>query len=324
MFIGELEIKGYAALAPMAGVADRAMRELCREYGAAYVVGELASAKGISLNDKKSKQLLFVSECERPMGIQLFGDDPETMAVAAENAMKYKPNFIDINMGCPAPKVANNGGGSALMKNPVIAGKIVKEIASRVSVPVTVKMRTGWDENSINAVELAKICEFEGASAITVHGRNRKQMYAPPVDYDTITAVKKAVSIPVIANGDIFSGHDAAEMYIRTGCDFVMVGRGAQGMPWIFEQINMFLEKGIILPEPPVKERMENLIRQVKLMIEYKGERTAICEARKHASWYMKGLHGAATYRRECGQLKSLLQLEELCEKVCEDNKNER
>ena len=320
MFIGELEIKGYAALAPMAGVADRAMRELCREYGAAYVVGELASAKGISLNDKKSKQLLFVSELERPMGIQLFGDDPETMAVAAEKAMKYKPDFIDINMGCPAPKVANNGGGSALMKNPVVAGKIVKEIVNRVNVPVTVKMRTGWDENSINAVELAKICEFEGAKAITVHGRNRKQMYAPPVDYDTITAVKKAVDVPVIANGDIFSGAAAAEMYKRTGCDFVMVGRGAQGMPWIFAQINAFLEKGVILPEPPVPERMENLIRQVKLMIEYKGERTAICEARKHASWYMKGLHGAAMYRRECGGLKSLLQLEELCEKVCAEN----
>ncbi|OJU11290.1 MAG: tRNA dihydrouridine synthase DusB [Clostridiales bacterium 43-6] len=320
MQIGSLKIEGYACLAPMAGVADRAMREMCRGYGAAYVVGELASAKGISLGDKKSAELLSVSDIERPMGTQLFGDDPVVMAKAAQRAMAYSPDFIDINMGCPAPKVVGNGGGSALMKDPALAGRIVKEVSRAVSVPVTVKIRSGWDDNSINAVELALICEENGAKAITVHGRTRKQMYAPPVNLDIITAVKKAVRVRVIGNGDIDSASDAASMYETTGCDFVMVGRGAQGNPFLFRQINAYLGQGVTLPDATVNEKMLALLRQVKMMLEYKGERTAMCEARKHAAWYMKGIHHAAAYRRECGSLTKYEQLEELCYRFCKEN----
>ena len=320
MKIGNLEIKGYAALAPMAGVADRAMRELCRGFGAAYTVGELTSAKGVSLQDKKSKELLAVGDAERPMGVQLFGDDPAIMAKAALQAMQNHPDFIDINMGCPAPKVANNGGGSALMKNPVLAAEIVKAVKSAVDVPVTVKIRSGWDENSINATKVAVLCEQAGADAITVHGRTRKQMYAPPVDLDIIRAVKQAVHIPVIGNGDIRDANDAAKMYEYTGCDFVMVGRAACGAPWIFSQINAYLSETRVLPAPPISERMRILLQQVKAMVEYKGEYIAMREARKHAAFYMRGLTGAAAYRKACGELVHYADLEHLCARVFREN----
>ena len=310
MKIGNLEFNEYACLAPMAGVADRAMREMCMRFGASYCVGELTSAKGVSRNDKKSQTLLYVSEAERPMGVQIFGDDEQTMAQAAVAALQNKPDFIDINMGCPAPKVAKNGAGSALMKNPELAAKIVYAVKNAVDIPVTVKMRAGWDENSKNAVELAKRCEVAGADAITVHGRTREQMYAPPVDLDIIRDVKRAVKVPVIGNGDIFDANDAAQMYEQTGCDYVMVGRGACGSPWIFMQINAYLSETRVVHTPPVSQRMVTLLQQVKLMIEYKGERIAMREARKHAAYYMKGLHGAAAYRRECGTIEKYEQLE--------------
>ena len=320
MKIGNLEFNEYACLAPMAGVADRAMREMCMRFGASYCVGELTSAKGVSRNDKKSQTLLYVSEAERPMGVQIFGDDEQTMAQAAVAALQNKPDFIDINMGCPAPKVAKNGAGSALMKNPELAAKIVYAVKNSVDIPVTVKMRAGWDENSKNAVELAKRCEEAGADAITVHGRTRSQMYAPPVDLDIIRDVKRAVKVPVIGNGDIFDANDAAQMYEQTGCDYVMVGRGACGSPWIFMQINAYLSETRVVHTPPVSQRMVTLLQQVKLMIEYKGERIALREARKHAAYYMKGLHGAAAYRRECGTIEKYEQLEELCFRVCKEN----
>ena len=249
MKIGNLEIKEKAALAPLAGVADRAFRELCRGYGAAYTVGEMASAKGISLGDKKSAELLSISEAERPSGCQIFGNSPETMAIAAQKALEYSPDFIDINMGCPAPKVAASGGGALLMKSPQLAEDIVRAVVKASSVPVTVKMRSGWDDKSINCVELAKRCEQAGATAITVHGRTKMQMYAPPVNIDIIKAVKDAVSIPVIANGDVTDGKTAAEMLEKTGCDMVMVGRGALGRPWVFQEINAYLENEVILPD---------------------------------------------------------------------------
>ena len=231
MKIGNLEIKGYACLAPMAGVADRAFRELCMSYGAAYVISEMVSSKGLTMQDKKSKELLFLSDAERPAGAQIFGDDPEIMANAALKAMEFSPDFIDINMGCPAPKIAGNGGGSALLKNPELIGKIVKKVVEVSPVPVTAKIRIGWDKNSINTVEIAKIIEAAGADAITVHGRTKDQMYAPPVSLDEIANVKKAVSIPVIGNGDIVDGKSAKLMLDMTGCDFLMVGRGALGNP---------------------------------------------------------------------------------------------
>lgn len=321
MKIGDLEIKGFAALAPMAGVADRAMREICIEKGAAFCVGELTSSKGVSLGDRKSFLLLACSEKERPIASQLFGKEPETMAQAAKEALKFNPDFIDINMGCPAPKVSGHGGGSALMKDPVLAEKIVKKVVEAVDIPITVKMRTGWDFDSINAPELAKRCEAAGASAITIHGRTKKQMYAPGIDYETIKNVVQAVKIPVIANGDIRDGKSAKFMYEKTGCDFVMVGRAAQGNPFIFSEINAFL-KGENYTPPTLEERFETLIRQAKLMVEYKGERVGILETRKHTAWSMQGLSGAASLRRLCGEISSISDIEAICQKALELNRN--
>ena len=321
MKIGNIEIKGFACLAPMAGVADRAMREICREHGAAYTVGELASAKGISLGDHKSAAYLDVNDAERPFGSQIFGCEPQIMAEAARKAESYGPDFIDINMGCPAPKVAvSSGGGSALMKNPELAARIVDAVANAVNIPVTVKIRSGWDGSSKNAVEIAKLAEKYGACAVTVHGRTRAQMYAPPVDTEIIKAVKQAVRIPVIGNGDITTPAAAAKMYEETGCDFVMIGRGAMGSPWIFSQINAYLADGTVLPDPPLAERMLTLVKQVSKMVEYKGQKIAMTEARKHTAWYMCGLSGAAELRRMSGEIKSMDDITELIKKAMEYN----
>lgn len=322
MKIGNLEVSGYAALAPMAGVADRAMRELCISYGASFCISELVSSKGVSMGDRKSKELMSVYEKERPMAVQLFGCEPAVMASAAKIAASQNPDFLDINMGCPAPKVAGNGGGSALMKDPVLAGDIVKAVVSATELPVTVKIRTGWDENNITALEVAKRCEDAGAAAVTVHGRTRTQMYAPPVNLDIIKSVKEALAIPVIANGDIDTPEKAKAVYEYTGCDFLMVGRAAMGAPWIFSQINAYLKDGTILPEPSLEEKLNTLLLQVKMMAEYKNERTAILESRKHASWYLKGMRGAAAFRRMCGEIDSFTDLEKLCNSVKEMQNN--
>lgn len=316
MKIGNLEIKGYACLAPMAGVADRAFRELCMSYGAAYVISEMVSSKGLTMQDKKSKELLFLSDVERPAGAQIFGDDPEIMANAALKAMEFSPDFIDINMGCPAPKIAGNGGGSALLKNPELIGKIVKKVVEVSPVPVTAKIRIGWDKNSINAVEIAKIIEAAGADAITVHGRTKDQMYAPPVSLDEIANVKKAVSIPVIGNGDIVDGKSAKLMLDMTGCDFLMVGRGALGNPWIFQCINAYLNKEADFTEPTLEEKMDVMLRHIGTLCEYKGVRIGMREARKHAAWYIKGIRGAAAFRQEIGQLSTMDELKALAERV--------
>ncbi len=318
MKLGNLEITEKAALAPLAGVADRAFRELCRGYGAAYTVCEMASAKGISLGDKKSAELLSITETERPAGSQIFGNSPETMAIAAKKALEFNPDFIDINMGCPAPKVASSGGGALLMKDPVLAANIVKAVAGVSTVPVTVKMRSGWDADHINAVELAKRCEDAGAAAITVHGRTKVQMYAPPVNTDIIRKVKQAVSIPVIGNGDVVDGISAARLMEETGCDMVMVGRGALGRPWVFSQINAYLDHEVILPDPPVIERMRVMLKHIEALCEYKGERVGIREARKHAAWYTKGLHGAANYRARIGLISSIEELQQIALELIE------
>ncbi len=320
MKIGNLVINDKASLAPMAGVADRAFRELCRDYGAAYTVCEMASAKGISLGDRKSAELLSITETERPAGSQIFGNSPETMAVAAQKALEYSPDFIDINMGCPAPKVASSGGGALLMKDPVNSAKIVEAVVKAVNVPVTVKMRSGWDDSNINAVELAKRCEQAGAAAITVHGRTKVQMYAPPVNIDIIRLVKEAVSIPVIGNGDIVDGKSAAKMMEETGCDMVMVGRGALGRPWVFQEINAYLNHEVILPEPSVTQKMHVMLKHIEKICEYKGERVGIREARKHAAWYTKGLHGAANYRARIGLISSIEELQQIALELIEQN----
>lgn len=321
MKIGNVEIKGYAGLAPMAGVADRAMREICREYGAAFTVGELTSSRGVTLGDKKSAELLSCSGAERPFASQLFGSDPQIMAQAAKKALLFFPDFIDINMGCPAPKVAGNGGGSALMREPELAAQIVRAVAEAVNVPVTVKMRTGYDNENINAPELAKMCEDAGAAAITVHGRTRPQMYAPGVDYKTIEKVKRSVSVPVIGNGDVTDGKSAKYMYEATGCDFVSVGRAAEGNPFVFAEINAFLSGENYTP-PSLEQRFSVMMRQIRLMMEYKDPHIALLESRKHTAWYMRGLEGAAALRRMCGEIKSIADIEAICEKALEQNRN--
>ena len=317
---GGVEITGKAALAPMAGVADRAFRRICVEYGAAYVVGEMVSSKGLNFGDRKSAELLELGEEERPAAVQLFGDDPEQMARAARLAMAVQPDAIDINMGCPAPKIAGNHCGSALMREPELCRRIVRAVAEAVEVPVTAKIRKGYGRDEVNAVEVAQACAAGGAAAITVHGRTREQMYAPPVDWEIIRRVKKAVDIPVIGNGDVTSAAQAAALYEQTGCDLVMVGRGALGAPWLFAQINAYLQEGRVLPDPPVAKRMAVLFRQISLAVEYKGERVAMREARKHAAWYMRGLRGAAGLRARAGTLETFDDLRRLCEAVMQEN----
>ena len=315
--IGGVPLKSHAVLAPMAGVSDRAYRELCVRFGAAYCVSEMVSSKALSFNSKKSEELMGISDLERPCGIQIFGDDPKCMADAAKHALENKPDIIDINMGCPAPKISSNGSGSALMKNPRLCGEIVKAVTAVTDTPVTVKIRKGWDDDSVNAVEVAKICESAGAAAITVHGRTRQQYYKPPVDYDIIRAVRESVSVPVIANGDIDSAEKAKEVMDITGCDLVMVGRATLGNPWIFSQINAYLENpNVKIHTPDLEERLGVMIEHISKMVEYKGEHMAMLQARKLVVGYFKGIKGAAALRNEAGKIKTLDDLYELRQKA--------
>lgn len=320
MKIGSLELKRTAALAPMAGVADSAFRQICKEFGACYLVGEMASAKGMHYSDKKTARLLTVREQERPIAVQLFGDEPEILAEAARKALAFQPDVIDINMGCPAPKVAGNGGGSALMKNPALAARITEAVVRAVDLPVTVKFRKGWDDQSVNAVEFARAIEQSGAAAVTVHGRTRQQYYAPPVDLDIIAAVKQAVSIPVIGNGDCVDIPSVINMYKYTKCDLVMIGRGALGSPWIFRQVDRYLTDGTVLPDPSLPERMQVMLRHIKLICENKGESGGMREARKHAAWYMKGMRGAPAFRKQSGELRTYADAEKLAADVLARN----
>ena len=315
--IGGVPLKSHAVLAPMAGVSDRAYRELCVRFGAAYCVSEMVSSKALSFNSKKSEELMEISDLERPCGIQIFGDDPKCMADAAKHALENKPDIIDINMGCPAPKISSNGSGSALMKNPRLCGEIVKAVTAVTDIPVTVKIRKGWDDDSVNAVEVAKICESAGAAAITVHGRTRQQYYKPPVDYDIIKAVRESVSVPVIANGDIDSAERAKEVMDITGCDLVMIGRATLGNPWIFSQINAYLENpNVKMHTPDLEERLGVMIEHIGKMVEYKGEHMAMLQARKLVVGYFKGMKGAAALRNEAGKIKTLGDLYELRQKA--------
>ncbi len=318
--IGNIKIEKTAALAPMASVADRAYRYICKEFGASYMVSEMASSNGMYYSRKKTAELLTVTEFEHPMAVQLFGDNPQIMAIATKQAQEYKPQIIDINMGCPVPKVAGNGSGCALMRDPKKASEIVKAVVASTDLPVTVKFRKGWDDDNVNAVEFAKLMEQSGASAVTVHGRTRQQMYAPGVDIDIITRVKDAVSIPVIANGDIVDVESAVNMYEKTGCDLIMIARATYGNPWIFKQIREYMQSGKVLPPPDLQERLDVMLRHVKMICDFKGERVGMREARKNIGWYLKGLHGAAQYRVQANSFCEFLQLEELCKTILDNN----
>ena len=320
MYIGNVEIDGKVVLAPMAGVADTAFRTIAKDFGAAAVTSEMVSSKGICFGDKKSKELLKTTSYEHPISLQIFGDDPSYMARAAYACLEHSPDIIDINMGCPAPKISGNGSGSALMKSPNLCGEIVKAVVSAVNVPVTVKIRKGYDKNSVNAVEIAKICEDNGAAAICVHARTRDQMYSPPIDLNIIKAVKEAVNVPVIGNGDINSPSAASAMFEKTNCDLIMIGRAALGAPWIFSQINAFLNHERYLPDPEISKKMLVMFKHIKLACELKGEIIAMKEARKHVAWYVRGLIGAPGFRKEAGTLSTLNDLEQLVVKILDTN----
>lgn len=323
MKIANVEINGFAAMAPMAGVADLAVRTLSRRFGACYAVGEMTSAKGIAMGSQKSAELLAV-DSERPFAVQLFGAEPACVRTAAFEAAKRRPDVIDINMGCPAPKIVGGKAGSALLKNLRLAAEIAKAaVEGAGDIPVTVKIRRGYDAGEDVAVEAAKILEQQGIAAITVHGRTRSQMYSPPVDIGCIGRVKAAVKIPVIGNGDIFTAQDAKNMFESTGCDLVMVGRGALGNPWLFGEINALM-RGEPLPErPTVEERLAVMREEISLLIADKGEYIGFKEARKHVSWYMTGLKGAAALRRLCGEINGWNEIDAICETALRENAGE-
>ena len=314
--IGGVRIEKTAALAPMASVADRAYRTMAKEFGAAYCVGEMASCKGLCYSDKKTAELLSVTEKERPMAVQLFGAEPDFMAQAAKIAESYHPDIIDINSGCPMPKIVNNGAGSALMKNPRLFGETIKAAVNAVNIPVTVKIRIGWDENSINAVELAKIAEQSGAAAVAVHGRTKTQLYTGKANWDIIREVKQAVNIPVIGNGDVASVEDCVRMYDYTGCDLVMIGRGSYGRPWLFGQIKDYFEGKEVRPDPDLYEKMAIMRHHIELLVQDKGEKIGMKEARRQAAWYIKGINGAASFRNAFAQMNTLADLDNLVEQI--------
>lgn len=313
--IGNVKIEKTAALAPMASVADRAYRLICREYGASYVTSEMVSAKGLCYSDRKTNELCTVTEKERPMAIQLFGNEPEFMERAVEIVSKYNPDIIDINMGCPVPKVVGIGCGSALMRDVKQAATVAESVVRASSVPVTVKFRKGWDDSSVNAVEFAKAMEASGAAAITVHGRTREQFYTGEADWKIIFEVKKNVKIPVIANGDVTDLKSCLDMYEQTGCDLVMIGRGSYGNPFVFKEISSYY-KGEEYTPPAIEEKMTVMLRHIRLILDIseKSEELAIHEARKHAAWYMNGYYASAKFRARCYNLTSYSEAEQLAE----------
>ena len=309
--IGSVELNNPFILAPMAGVCDLPFRLLCKEKGAAMVCTEMVSAKAIYYNNKNTKELLTIDKNEGPVSLQLFGSEPKLMAEMAKRIEEIPFDILDFNMGCPVPKVVNNGEGSALMKNPVLAGHIIEAMANAISKPVTVKIRAGFDSEHINAVEIAKIAENSGAAAITVHARTREQYYSGKADREIIRLVKEAVSIPVIGNGDIDCYESAKHMLEYTGCDGVAIGRGAEGNPWIFEELNAKYA-GLDYNKPSLEEVKEMIMRHAKMLIDYKGEYIGIREMRKHAAWYTAGFKGASKLRGRLNEASSIESLEEI------------
>lgn len=325
--IGSLKLENPLALAPMAGATDHPFRLITREMGAALVVTEMVSAKGLIYNNKQTEELLYFTEAERPIAIQLFGSEPEVMAEAARRVAILQPDLVDINMGCPTPKIVKNGDGAALMRDPSLAARVVEAVVDAVGcrggLPVTVKMRKGWDENSPTAADIARCVVAAGAQAVTVHGRTREQFYDGKADWDCIAAVKEAVDVPVWGNGDVDSPQAARSLLDKTGCDGVMIGRAALGNPWIFRRILHYLQTGELLQEPSAREKIKMAIRHLEAAVDYKGERVAIRQMRKHIGWYLKGLPHAAAVKRQMNQTETLPAARQLLQEFlsrCEDS----
>lgn len=310
--IGNVTLENSYILGPMAGVTDLPFRLLCKEQGAGLLCMEMVSAKAILYNNKNTESLLEIHPDEAPVSLQFFGSDPKIMSEMAKRVEERPFAIMDINMGCPVPKVVRNGEGSALMKNPKLVYEIVSAMVKAIEKPVTVKIRKGFDDDHINAVEIAKIIEEAGASAVAVHGRTREQYYSGKADWDIIRQVKEAVSIPVIGNGDVTSGESAIAMREQTGCDGVMIGRGAQGNPWIFSELLAYERDGSLPQRPTIDEIRETMLRHARLQLKYKGDYCGIREMRKHVAWYTKGLHGSARLRDKINEVESYEELEKI------------
>ena len=319
MKIGNLNLDNRVFLSPMAGVTDLPFRLICKEQDCGMLYTEMVNAKALCYDDQNTKKMLKIEEEEHPVAIQIFGSDPEYMGGAAKILNSYPNEILDINMGCPAPKVVKNGDGSALLKNPELAAKVLKAVVGNSEKPVTLKIRKGWDDTCINAVEIAKIAEDCGISAIAIHGRTREQYYSGKADWDIIRQVKENVSIPVIGNGDVFEVEDAINMLNQTNCDSIMIGRGAQGNPWIFKRINHYMQTGEILPGPTLEEKINTAKKHLKLAVEEHGEYVAVREMRKHIAWYLKGLRNSARVRDEINKIESYEEVVNKLESYMQD-----
>lgn len=316
-----IETPNNVFLAPMAGITDLPFRLICKEFNAGMVYTEMVSAKGLFYDSDRSKLLLSVEEQEHPVGAQLFGSDPKILSEMAKVVCESDVDFIDINMGCPAPKITKNGEGSALLKRPELIGEIVYAVSHAIDKPLTIKIRKGFDDESVNAVEVAKIIEQAGASALTIHGRTREQFYSGEADWDIIKKVKESVNIPVVGNGDIRTPEDAKRMMDQTGCDAVLIARAAQGNPWIFKRVTHYLETGEILPEPTLEERIPVILKHAEMLLAHKGDYIGIREMRSHLAAYVKGLHGATEFRRRSTRVESLDDIKYLLEALQEELK---
>ena len=319
MKIGNLNLDNRVFLSPMAGVTDLPFRLICKEQDCGMLYTEMINAKALCYDDENTKKMLRMDKDEHPVAVQIFGSDPEFMGKAAIIMNQYPNEILDINMGCPAPKVVKNGDGSALLKNPELAAKVLKAVVGNSEKPVTLKIRKGWDDTCINAVEIAKIAEDCGISAIAIHGRTREQYYSGKADWDIIRQVKENVSIPVIGNGDVFEVEDAINMLNQTNCDAIMIGRGAQGNPWIFKRINHYMQTGEILPEPTLEEKINTAKKHLKLAVEEHGEYVAVREMRKHIAWYLKGLRNSARVRDEINKIESYEEVVNKLESYMQD-----
>lgn len=318
MKIGNVQLNNKVFLSPMAGVTDLPFRLICKEKGCGMLYTEMINAKALCYDDENTKKMLKIEDEEHPIAVQIFGSEPEFMGKAAAIMNEYPNEILDINMGCPAPKVIKNGDGSALMRNPKLASEVLSSVVKNSKKPVTLKIRKGWDEDSVNAVEIAKIAEQCGISALAIHGRTREQFYSGKADWDIIEQIKQTINIPVIGNGDVFEVEDAVNMLEKTKCDAIMIGRGAQGNPWIFKRINHYMETGEILPEPTLEERITTAIKHMNLAVAEHGEYVAVREMRKHIGWYLKGLKNSAKYRDQINKITDYKEVIAMLEEYME------